>query len=224
MKPHLSFVSFAICIALIFSGCKASKTLKGGAIGTGAGAVIGGVIGSRSDNTAKGAIIGAAVGGTAGALIGKYMDKQAEKLEQELENATVERVGEGIQVTMNSGILFEFDSYALKQTAREELESFAKVLNEYPDTKIQVDGHTDSTGSDSYNQKLSERRAKSVGDHLRALGVSIDRITESGHGESAPVADNSTDEGRQLNRRVEVGIIANEQLKEAAEQGELEVK
>ena len=88
MKPHLSFVSFAICVALIFSGCKASRTLKGGAIGTGAGAVIGGVIGSRSDNTAKGAIIGAAVGGTAGALIGKYMDKQAEKLEKELENAT----------------------------------------------------------------------------------------------------------------------------------------
>ena len=156
MKPHLSFLSFAMCIALIFSGCKASRTLKGGAIGTGAGAVIGGAIGSRSDNTAKGAIIGAAVGGTAGALICKYMDKQAEKLEQELENATVERVGEGIQVTMNSGILFEFDSYALKQTARTELESFASVLNEYPDTKIQVDGHTDSTGSDNYKQKLSK--------------------------------------------------------------------
>ncbi len=223
MKPHLSFLAIAIAIAMVFSGCKASKTLKGGAIGSGAGAVIGGAIGSRSDNTAKGAIIGAVVGGTAGALIGKYMDKQAEELDQELENATVERVGEGIQVTMNSGILFEFDSYALKQTAREELASFAKVLNEYPDTKIQVDGHTDSTGSDKYNQNLSERRAKSVGDYLRSLGVHADRVAESGFGENIPVADNSTDEGRQLNRRVEVGIVANEQLKEAAEQGELKV-
>jgi len=224
MKPHLSFMTIAIIIAMVFPGCKASKTMKGGAIGTGAGAVIGGVIGSRSDNTAKGAIIGAAVGGTAGALIGKYMDKQAEELEQELENATVERVGEGIQVTMNSGILFEFDSYALRQSAQEELQSFAKVLNEYPDTKIQVDGHTDSTGSDRYNQKLSEQRAGSVGNYLRSLGVQADRITESGFGENVPVADNSTDDGRQLNRRVEVGIVANEQLKEAAEQGELNVE
>ncbi|MDD4756277.1 MAG: OmpA family protein [Prolixibacteraceae bacterium] len=223
MKPHLSFISFAICIALVFSGCKASKTLKGGAIGSGAGAVIGGVIGSRSDNTAKGAIIGAAVGGTAGALIGKYMDKQAEELEQEMENATVERVGEGIQVTMNSGILFEFDSFDLKPSAREEIESMAQVLNNYPETKLQVDGHTDSTGSDNYNQRLSEKRAKSVGDYLRSLGVGADRITETGHGENAPVADNSTDDGRQLNRRVEIGIIASEELKEAAEQGELQI-
>lgn len=211
----------ALSIALVFSGCNASRTLKGGAIGSGAGAIIGGAIGSRSDNTATGAIIGAAVGGTAGALIGKYMDKQAEELEKELENAKVERVGEGIQVTMESGILFDFDSEALKASAQEELSSMASVLKEYPDTKIQVDGHTDSTGSDSYNQKLSERRAKTVADQLRAMGITADRITEKGFGESMPVADNSNDAGRQLNRRVEIGIIANEELKAAAEKGEV---
>lgn len=220
MKPKL--LTLALSVALVFSGCNASKTLKGGAIGSGAGAVIGGAIGSRSDNTAKGAVIGAAVGGTAGALIGRYMDKQAEELEKELENARVERVGEGIQITMESGILFGFDSSALLPEARQELESMAKVLNNYPDTKIQVDGHTDSVGAESYNQRLSERRAKSVADYLRSLGVTADRITEKGFGENMPVADNDSDDGRRLNRRVEIGILADENLKEAAEKGELE--
>lgn len=222
MNTKSKLFTLAMSVALVFSGCNASKTLKGGAIGSGAGAVIGGAIGSRSDNTATGAIIGAAVGGTAGALIGKYMDKQAEELEKELENAKVERVGEGIQITMESGILFGFDSYALTADAREELEGMAKVLNNYPDTKIQVDGHTDSRGAESYNQTLSVQRAKSVSDYLRSLGVTADRISEAGFGESMPVADNDTDEGRMLNRRVEIGILADENLKEAAEKGELE--
>lgn len=221
MKTKTTILAIALSSAMVFSGCNASKTLKGGAIGGGAGAAIGGAIGSRSNNTATGAIIGAAVGGTAGALIGKYMDKQAEELEKELENAKVERVGEGIQITMESGILFEVDSYALKQDAQEELKSMASVLQNYPDTKIKVDGHTDSTGSDSYNQSLSERRASSVANYLRSLGVTADRITEAGFGESLPVADNNTVEGRRLNRRVEIGILADENLKEAAEQGEL---
>lgn len=206
---------------MVFSGCNTSKTLRGGAIGSGAGAAIGGAIGSRSNNTATGAIVGAAVGGTAGALIGKYMDKQAAELEKELENAKVERVGEGIQVTMESGILFEVDSYALKTDAKNELQSMANILQNYPDTKIKVDGHTDSTGSESYNQTLSERRAKSVTSYLRSLGITADRIAETGFGESLPVADNNTVEGRRLNRRVEIGILADENLKEAAEQGKL---
>ncbi|MDD4227366.1 MAG: OmpA family protein [Mariniphaga sp.] len=222
MKKKSNFLVVAIAVVMLFPACNATRTLKGGAIGSGAGAVLGGVIGSRSDNTATGAIIGAAVGGTAGALIGKYMDKQAEELEKELENAKVERVGEGIQVTMESGILFGFDSSDLMATAKEELVSMANVLNNYPDTKIQVDGHTDSAGSDSYNQKLSERRAKSVADYLLSLGVTNDRITEKGFGETMPVADNNTDEGRALNRRVEIGIIADENLKEAAEKGEIQ--
>jgi outer membrane protein OmpA-like peptidoglycan-associated protein len=222
MRTKSTLIIIALSSALIFSGCNASKTLKGGAIGSGAGAAIGGVIGSRSNNTATGAIVGAAVGGTAGALIGKYMDKQAEELEKELENAKVERIGEGIQITMESGILFEVDSYALRPDAKEELESMANVLKNYPDTKIKVDGHTDSTGSDSYNQTLSERRANSVSGYLRSLGVTANRITEAGFGESLPVADNNTVEGRKLNRRVEIGILADENLKEAAEQGKLQ--
>jgi outer membrane protein OmpA-like peptidoglycan-associated protein len=221
MKTKSLILIIALSSALVFSGCNATRTLKGGAIGSGAGAAIGGVIGSRSDNTAAGAIIGAAVGGTAGALIGKYMDKQAAELEKELENAKVERVGEGIQITMESGILFEVDSYALRPDAQEELQSMANVLKDYPDTKIKVDGHTDSTGSDSYNQKLSERRAKSVATFLSSLGVTADRISETGFGETIPVADNNTIEGRKLNRRVEIGILADENLKEAAEKGEL---
>ncbi len=221
MRTGKNLLAITLSTLMLLAGCNASRTLKGGAIGSGAGAALGGLIGSRSDNTATGAIIGAAVGGTAGALIGKYMDKQAEELEQELENAKVERVGEGIQITMESGILFGVDSYALKPDAQEELKSMANVLNNYPDTKIKVDGHTDSTGSESYNQSLSERRAKSVSGYLRSLGISIDRITEQGFGESIPVADNNTVEGRSLNRRVEIGIIADENLKEAAEKGTL---
>ncbi len=221
MKTKTTILAVALGLFVVFSGCNTSKTLRGGAIGSGAGAALGGAIGSRSNNTATGAIIGAAVGGTAGALIGKYMDKQAAELEKELENAKVERVGEGIQVTMESGILFEVDSYVLKPNAREELNSMANVLKNYPDTKIKVDGHTDSTGSDSYNQGLSERRAKSVATYLNSLGVTADRITQTGFGESMPVADNNTVEGRQLNRRVEIGILADENLKEAAEKGNL---
>lgn len=221
MKTKTIFYTGALSVLLVFSGCNASRTLKGGAIGSGAGAAIGGVIGSRSNNTAQGAIIGAAVGGTAGALIGKYMDKQAAELEKELENAKVERVGEGIQITMQSGILFEVDSYALKTVAQEELKSMANVLKNYPDTKIRIDGHTDSTGSDAYNQTLSERRARSVANYLRTLGVGADRLSETGFGESMPVADNNTAEGRRLNRRVEIGIIADENLKEAAEKGKI---
>ncbi len=221
MKTKTKLLVVALSVAMIFSGCNTSKTLRGGAIGAGAGAALGGLIGSRSQNTATGAVIGAAVGGTAGALIGKYMDKQAEELEQELENAKVERVGEGIQITMDSGILFGFDSYALLPEAKTELESMAKVLINYPDTKIQVDGHTDGVGADKYNQKLSEQRAKSVSDYLNSFGIEKDRITEAGFGKSMPIADNDTEEGRQLNRRVEIGILADENLKEAAEKGEL---
>src|SRR5690554_6541540 len=189
MKRVKNLLVITLSSLILLAGCNASRTLRGGAIGTGAGAALGGVIGSRSNNTATGAIIGAAVGGTAGALIGKYMDKQAEELEKELENAKVERVGEGIQVTMESGILFEIDSYALRPDAQNELKSMADVLKNYPHPKIKVDGHTDSTGSDTYNQSLSERRAASVSNYLRSLGVGANRITEAGFGETLPVAD-----------------------------------
>ena len=204
--------------------CNTSRAFKGGAIGAGAGGAIGGAIGSRSDNTAQGAIIGAAIGGTAGALIGKYMDKQASELEEDLNGAEVERVGEGIKVTFDSGILFGFDSSELTTQANENIQKLANTLSKYDDTNIIIEGHTDSRGDEQYNQKLSERRAKAVSNALSNLGIRKIRIKEIGYGENQPVADNSTDEGRQQNRRVEVAIFANEDLKKAAENGELVIE
>lgn len=211
-----------LLVFLIPLGCNTSKTLQGGAIGAGAGGAIGGAIGSGSDNTAKGAILGAVIGGTAGALIGNYMDKQAEELEEDLEGADVERVGEGIKITFDSGILFAFDSSNLSGQAEKNITELASTLKKYDDTNILIEGHTDSIGSDSYNQELSEERAASVADELATLGVSRTRITKVGYGEEQPVADNSTEAGRRQNRRVEVAIFANEELKEAAKEGELD--
>lgn len=211
-----------LLVLLIPMSCNTSKTLQGGAAGAGAGGVIGGVIGAQSDNTAKGAILGAMIGGTAGALIGKYMDKQAEELDDDLEGADVERVGEGIKITFDSGILFAFDSSSLSNQAEENVTELATTLKEYDDTNILIEGHTDNVGSDSYNQELSEERAASVADELATMGVSRSRITKVGYGEQQPVADNSTEAGRRQNRRVEVAIFANDELKEAAKDGELE--
>ncbi len=217
----LSIWTMVVVLVLGMGSCNSTKTLKGGAMGAGAGAVLGGLIGKKSDNTAQGAIIGAAVGGTAGALIGKYMDKQAEELEKELEGAQVERVGEGIKVTMNSGILFDINSFALKTQARENLRSMADILNKYPDTELLIEGHTDNTGTAEYNQKLSEQRAGSVADFLKSVDVKESRMSLVGHGLTMPIADNNTADGRTQNRRVEIAIIADEKLKEAAEKGEL---
>jgi outer membrane protein OmpA-like peptidoglycan-associated protein len=213
-----------LLVIIIPFSCNTSRVFKGGAIGAGAGGAIGGAIGSRSDNTAEGAIIGAAIGGTAGALIGKYMDNQAEELEKDLEGAEVERVGEGIKVTFDSGILFDFDSSKLSAASQDNISKLAETLKKYEDTNILVEGHTDSQGPENYNQKLSEERAKSVADALTNLGIRNIRIKEIGYGENQPVADNSTSEGRQQNRRVEVAIFANEQLKKAAEKGDIEIQ
>ena len=207
--------------SIMIFGCNASKTQKGAAIGAGAGAAIGGVIGAQSDNTAVGAIIGAAVGGTAGALIGRRMDKQAEELRRDLEGADVERVGEGIKITFDSGLMFALDSYNLNDQTKQNLTELAQTLKKYEDTNILIEGHTDSSGSDSYNQTLSEKRAASVATYLRGEGVAGSRMTTMGYGEGQPIADNSTQSGRQENRRVEVAIYANEKMKKAAEKGEL---
>ncbi len=160
MKTTRSILGIILSAAITFSCANWSNTGKGAAIGGGAGGAIGGLIGSKKGNTAAGAVIGAAVGGAAGAAIGKYMDKQAKEME-ELENAEVERVGEGIQITFDSGILFGFDSYELTPQSQENVMKLAKILNDYPDTNILIDGHTDSKGSEEYNQTLSERRAAS---------------------------------------------------------------
>lgn len=200
---------------LSLSGCASlSNTEKGAAAGAGAGAVVGGVIGNAAGSTAKGAIIGAVLGGAAGAVIGQQMDKQAADLEDDLEGAEIERVGEGIQITFDSGILFGFDSAELRPEARENLTTLAQSLQEYPQTDVMVIGHTDSKGSDAYNQGLSERRAGSAADFLKTRGISADRITMLGKGESEPIADNETEAGRAQNRRVEIAIYASEDYRE----------
>ncbi len=204
----------------MMAGCAGMNDAgKGGIMGAGVGGMMGGLIGHASGNTAAGAIIGAAVGGVAGASIGHYMDKQAAELQRDLKDAKVERVGEGIKITFNSGILFDVNSDKLRSQARTNLGELAKTLNKYGDTQIMVQGNTDSTGSEKHNQKLSEERAGSVGHYLMEGGVKSGRITESGMGEKNPVADNGTSEGRQENRRVEVAIWANEKLKAAAKNG-----
>lgn len=224
MKYATISTTLAMGTALMMCGCNASKGVKGGAIGAGAGAGIGAVIGNQfGDNgTAVGAIIGAAVGGTAGALIGHHMDKQAEELRNDLEGANVERVGEGIKITFDSGLLFGVDQSSLNQTSRSNLTELAQTLNKYPDTDILIEGHTSSTGADDYNMELSKDRAKSVSRFLLSQGVHANRMSTVGYGETQPIADNGTAAGKAQNRRVEVAIYANKKMQKAAERGELE--
>jgi outer membrane protein OmpA-like peptidoglycan-associated protein len=187
---------------------------KGAVIGATAGAAVGGVIGNNTGSTAKGAIIGAVVGGTAGAVIGHQMDQQAKELEVNIPGAKVERVGEGIQVTFDSGLLFDFDSDAIRPDAARNLVELASSLKKYPNSSLLIVGHTDSKGDDAYNQSLSSRRANSAASYLQNQGVTRTRIQTTGRGESEPVASNDTDAGRQLNRRVEVAIYASEAYRE----------
>lgn len=217
---HIFIKLFSI-VFVVFMACQASNTHKGAAIGAGSGAVVGGIIGNQSDNTAIGAIVGATVGGAAGALIGRHMDKQAEELQEDLEGAEVERVGEGIKITFDSGLMFALDSYQLNATTKSNLKEMAATLKKYEDTNIVIEGHTDATGSDSYNQQLSEQRANQVEEYLSAQGVSASRMTAEGYGETQPIATNDTEVGRQQNRRVEVAIFANKDMKKAAEKGEI---
>lgn len=208
--------------ATITTGCEStSRTGRGAGYGAAAGGVIGGIIGSRSGSWAQGALIGAAIGGAGGALIGNYMDKQAEEIRSEVSGAEVERIGEGIRVVFDTGLLFSVDSATLNANSRYNIEKLANILDRYPDTDLVVEGHTDSTGSEALNQRLSERRAESVSSLLRAYGVLGRRITTVGYGETRPVASNETVAGRHQNRRVEVLIYANNELKRQAETGEL---
>jgi outer membrane protein OmpA-like peptidoglycan-associated protein len=189
---------------------------KGAVIGAASGAAVGAVVGNANGSTAKGAIIGAAVGGAAGAVIGHQMDQQAKEIKQQIPGAVVERVGEGLQVTFESGLLFPYDSDVLTAAAQQNLATLASSLDKYPNTDIVVVGHTDSNGSDSYNMTLSERRAAAAVNYLVSRGVARSRLRGAGRGETEPVASNETDAGRQQNRRVEVAIYANETLKTQA--------
>ena len=207
-----------LALVLAGSGCKSwSHTAKGGVIGGAGGAVLGGLIGKAAGNTLLGAIIGAAVGGAAGAYIGNYMDKQAAEIDRDLEGATVERIGEGIKITFDSGLLFDVGKSDLRAASRTNLTNLAAILNKYPDTEILIEGHTDATGSDESNLTLSRNRAQSVANFLGSQQVIASRFTIMGYGEAQPVATNDSDSGRQANRRVELAIMANDKLKDVAE-------
>lgn len=214
----LLLVSLSACGTIRDTVGDMSNTEKGAAAGAGAGAVVGGVVGWKLGSTAKGAIVGAVVGGTAGAVIGQRMDKQAAELEDELEDAEVQRVGEGIAVRFDSGLLFDFNSADLRSNARENLRSLADNLTKYPETDVLIVGHTDAVGSDSYNMELSQRRAESAARYLASLGIDRSRVTTLGRGESEPIASNDDDSGRQQNRRVEVAIFASEEYRDEISQ------
>jgi outer membrane protein OmpA-like peptidoglycan-associated protein len=199
-------------------GCASmNKTNQGALIGGTTGAVVGGIIGKQAGNTAVGAIVGAAVGGGAGAYIGSYMDKQAAEMQRDLEGAKVERIGEGIKITFDSGILFDVDKADLRPVAKQNLTELAAILKKYDDTNVLIEGHTDADGSEEHNLTLSERRARTVSASLAQQAVPSARMSVVGYGEAQPVADNSSASGKQANRRVEIAIMANEDLKKAAQ-------
>jgi outer membrane protein OmpA-like peptidoglycan-associated protein len=206
MRNIIIFVLLAVLLAGAYESCGMSRTAKGTAIGAGAGGAVGAIIGKQTGNTALGAIIG------------HYMDKQAEEIQRDIEGAKVERVGEGIKITFDSGILFDVDKATLKPEAQANLNKLATILNKYPDTNILIEGHTDASGSEEYNLRLSQSRSQSVANYVAGLGVNPARFTTMGYGESQPIATNETAEGKQQNRRVELAIMANEKLKKAAEQ------
>jgi outer membrane protein OmpA-like peptidoglycan-associated protein len=219
MKKSFGLILVMLFYVFIVPACKSSNAAKGAVIGAGAGAATGAIL--AKDNKAVAIIFGAALGGVAGALIGDYMDKQAAKIDEDLEGATVERVGEGILITFDSGILFDIDSYELKPATQTNAKKLAGTLNKYDDTEIHVLGHTDNTGTEEYNMTLSKKRAAAVEDYLIDLDVAGSRLSKMGLGETDPIATNETVEGRALNRRVEITIVANEKLKKAAKRGEL---
>lgn len=198
-----------VCFGILI-GCKSmNKTQKGAVIGTAGGAAAGAVVGKVAGNTALGAIIGAAVGGVTGAIIGNKMDKQAEEIKNSLPDAQVDRVGEGIVIEFNNKILFGFDQSALTSTARNSLDKLKEILEKYPDTNIEVQGHTDDDGKVAYNQALSERRASVVVNNLSDNGIASKRLTIKGFGETLPKYSNKTNEGHIQNRRVEFLVSAN---------------
>jgi len=223
-----NIAAFFITSTLMLTSCEAVKNAnnqqKGTVIGTAAGAVIGGVLGNnlgKGKNAPAGAVLGGIVGGVAGNVIGRNMDKQAKEIKETLPGAEVERVGEGIKVTMKENMVnFGFDSSDLTPAAKANLDKLAQVLKNNMDTNINIYGHTDSKGTDAYNLSLSERRAAAVKNYLVSQGVSAGRMFTMGVGEKEPVASNDTDAGRAENRRVEFAITANEEMINDAQTGQ----
>ena len=225
MKNLVRKSVFVILSIALITGCSATRNAnnkqKGAVIGASGGAVIGGVLGNnigKGNNTALGAIIGAVVGGVAGGYIGDRMDRQAERIEEEIPGAEVTRVGEGINVTFteDAGVYFDTNKSYVKGTSAATLEKLAGIFKEYPKSNILVEGHTDSAGPDDYNMKLSQQRAESVTNYLISQGIDVDRFTIKWYGENQPKADNATAEGKSKNRRVELAIVASEELKQEA--------
>jgi outer membrane protein OmpA-like peptidoglycan-associated protein len=205
-----SFGVATIMAASLLAGCATTadgddpyqKTKRGAMIGAAVGAAAGLFVGDGELDEVLGT---AAVGAGVGAGIGLYMDKQQQALERELENAEVERLDEDtLRVNFNSDILFPIDSATLSSQSKGDLDDFAQVMNEYAKSAILIQGHTDSTGSEEYNMRLSERRAQAVYNHLQLREIDSSRMAAIGYGEGYPVADNATPEGRQQNRRVSI--------------------
>lgn len=232
MKTFLTKLFFSLsALTVLFSSCESTKRMsnqdKGVAVGAAGGAILGGIIGNnvgKKGNTGLGVLIGAAVGGTAGGIIGNKMDRQAQKIKTEIPGAKVERVEEGINVTFDennpdgskAGVYFATNKFNITENSKLALDKLVRIFNEYPDTEILIEGHTDDVGSDDYNMKLSERRAKAVSDYLKAAGIPASRVIAKWYGESQPKVDNTSDANRALNRRVEFIITANEKMREDA--------
>lgn len=216
------FIIAITAIMIIAAGCKTmNKTQKGAAAGAAGGALIGAAV---SKGSIWGILAGAAIGGTAGGLIGNKMDKQAKELKQAIPSAEVERVGEGINMTFNSQLMFALNSDVVSEGAKNDLASAATVFEKYPDTYLMIEGHTDDTGADDYNMALSEKRANAVANFLISKGVSPSRIQRKWYGETQPKYPNDSEANRAKNRRVEVGVYANEKMKEEAKSGTLKDK
>jgi len=231
MKNFKIYISALLCAAILMTGCETtSNATKGGVAGGAGGALIGGIIGNLIGKDTKGTVIGAAagaaIGTTVGVIIGKKMDKQKAELAA-LEGANVETTEDSnglqaIKVTFESGILFATNSTNLSQQARNSLQKFAVSLQNNPLTNVQIFGHTDNTGTREYNEKLSLERAQAVANNLIGHGVSNQRLALKGLAYDDPIASNETVEGRTKNRRVEVYIIANDEMIQQAQNGTLQ--
>lgn len=226
-KLNLSILSLALVVSTVFTSCdavrNANNTQKGAVIGAAGGAVVGGVIGNNvgsKKNGALGAILGGVIGGAAGAAIGNKMDKQAQEIEDVLPSAEVERVGEGIKLTLGEdAVRFDTNKATLTSTAQANLDKLIPVFTDYPDTNIIAYGYTDSTGTAEYNLELSKKRAASVKAYLSSHGISSSRIETMGMGIADPIATNDTADGRSKNRRVEFAIVANQDMIQDAQTG-----
>jgi outer membrane protein OmpA-like peptidoglycan-associated protein len=212
-RKSIPFALAGVTVAASAGCASLNNKEKGGAIGAAGGAVVGGVIGKATGSTARGAIIGAAVGGAAGVIIGHQMDQKAKAIQASVPGAEVTRVGEGLVVTFDSGLLFDFDSSVLREESKKNLDNLASNLSSFGDSKLLLVGHTDAQGTDAYNLDLSQRRSAAVASYLEMHGVSATRVETAGRGEAEPVASNDTDAGRQQNRRVEIAVYASDKMK-----------